>query len=607
MSKYDFIDDARWFRPYVDTEEFKKEIGGVDKNDWLVSIHRAYAEVFDETASKFPDRDALVFKEKRFTFKQLQNRVNSFAKGLLKMGVKKGDHVGLLMDNHDDYIIASLACWKLGAWLTAIDARYRKFELEYALQYGEISTLIMDPDTGGGSNDVLGMLKDLCPELNDAKTGEIESKNFPYLKNIICRRQEYPFAYCFEQVVEMGKDWAQDSQLAKAQSEVRPEDVLQMQFTSGTTGRPKGALQGNMAQYAAFNLLALRCRYTEKDRVIQLLPLNTALATVPHKLMAAVGCCCILQDLIPRYSPEETLRLVQEEKATAIIGAPAIFNMVLACPNFDQYDISSLTGGASAGAIMPPETSRGIILRLGMKNFVNWWAQTESSWVGITTKIDDPIEVRAEYIGTPVANTVAKICDPKTGQEVPRETEGELWLHDTYEGVGCMIDYYKLPEKSAQKRTLDGWIRSEDLCIMNEDGYIKITGRLVDLILVGGRNIYPAEIENFLQTLPYVANSAIIAVPNERLGEVPLACIELKQGYNVTEREVMRAIEKNLAPYKCPEYVRIFTNSSEWPLTASGKIQKFKLTERFTKELWLEEVAKKSAFVGAKKDVEDAK
>ena len=595
MAKYDWIDDSKWFKPGVESKWFNYELKrvGKTKEEWLDSVHNTIASTFEENVRKFPEREALVFEDKRYTYKQLQDRVHSFGYGLLKIGVKKGDHLGLYMDNHDDYVCAMFAAVVTGIVLCTVDAHYRRGELEYTLKAADIDTLVMDHSTGGYAlSDCMGMLQEICPELADSKPAQLNCKALPALKRVICRREEHNFAYNFDEIVEMGKDWATSEEFAEILTGIKPEDLLLFQYTSGTTGFPKPVLVNNASCYAALiGVFLNRWGCTETDRYIALLPLNSSLGKGAAILPLVTGSCCLLMG---RFTPKGCLDLIQMEKATEVTGAPTVFQMMIADPDLDKYDLSSLDLAFCAGAPLPIELGRAIYDKLHFKRLLNLWAQSEGFWTGFNSMPEDALEDTIDFFGVPTIGTCIKIADPIIGNEMPVGEEGEVWQHDVYQGVGNSIGYYNMPDKSAVKWDKDGWLHTGDLGIMNAEGRFKISGRIEDLILVGGRNIYPAEIEAVLGNLPYVVTSSVFPVPDLRLGEVPMAYIQLKEGENASEYDVMHAIEKELANYKVPRYVRF---GADWPMTPSGKIQKFALTDRFVKDLGLEEVAEKAGFL----------
>lgn len=607
--KYGWIDDSKWYKPAIETDWFKnelKELGYKTKEDWLNDLHMAWGPVFDETVKKFPDREAVIFKGERWTWKQFAEKVNNFAKGLLKIGVKKGSHVGQFMDNNNYYFVAQVACWKIGAWSMGIDARYRPAELEYALAVGDIDTLVMDPAVWAGRTDALAMLMQAAPELEKSKPGQLSAKKLPALKRVILHGAKKDFVYTLDEVMEMGKA-VSDAELAKVQAQVRPEDPMLGSYTSGTTGTPKIGVQTHMTQFASIKSYSIRARITENDRVIQLLPLNTALSSCPLKMGLVYGSATLLMEF---FNPKACVELVQQEKATFIIGAPAVYNTIVMLPDIGKYDLSSLRAGGCAGAMMPPDTLRKCLdpKYIGFKEFYNWYAQTEGAWCGIPAKPGDSVDRLAEWTGVPIAPYFCKMVNPVTGEEMPRGQEGEMWSHSTYgrgidgDGIGEMKEYYNMPEKTAAKRDKDGWMHTGDLAIMDKDWYIKITGRTEDLILVGGQNVYPAVIEDFVRNLPQVREVVVFNVPHHRLGEVPMAAVVLKEEWEgkTTEYEIMHEIEKGIARWNVPHYVR-FVKYEELPQTASGKLQKFPLSGRFVKELGLEKVAKESGWVPIRK------
>lgn len=592
MGKYDFIDDSKWFEERINQKIWQEEIekSFASKEEWLKYFWTTWPKVFDESCEKYPDRDALIFdaKNQRYTYREYQEAVNTFAKGLLKLGVQKGDRVGIWMSNCPEWMIVDWALHKIGAWEVPIDPLYRIRELEYILKQADISTLIMK-DNFIGIVDAVALLSEVCPEVQEARLGQLNSEKFPELKNIICfSEKDYSFAFNFyKNLMEWGKDNNLNEALAKAQESVHPMDVFMLQYTSGTTGFPKGVMEITWGNICDWWHIAERMRLTCEDICVFPVPLVAYGASVFSHMFVQKGACYIQTE---RFNAEEVLFLIDKHKATKWLGSPAMFTMVMDHPNFAKYDISTLNGGAVFGAYVPVAQMKAIYEKLHMDKIINVFGQTEGDGIMATSDADEPLELKSQTVGRSLPNQVLKIKDPNPPyRELPPNTQGEICGHNVYPGSGIMLGYYKDPEKTAATLDQEGWLHYGDLGEVTEDGYLKITGRIKEMIVTGGRNVYATEIESFLATLPQVSRVAVFAIPDYRLGEVPATCIELKPGLEnkITEYDVIHTVEKNLASYKVPRYVRFV---KEFPMTPSGKLQKFKLAEKLIQETDLNEV-----------------
>ncbi|MEE8470965.1 MAG: AMP-binding protein [Dehalococcoidia bacterium] len=535
--------------------------------------------ILDRVAAKYPKQEAIVSGEQRITFDTLLDRVNSMANAMLRMGVKKGDKVAIWMSNIPEWVYAHFACVKIGAPVIPLNTRYKVHELEYILKQSDSSTLFMMDQFL--KIDFIPMIYEVCPELKQCKPGELESKKLPLLRRvIIAGRQSYDGMLDYNKVVESGNDYAGSAELKKAQEAVEPEDVYIIPFTSGTTGFPKGVVTTHNQYVRVVSGFSDRFEMTETDRILVVAPFHHNMGNMTGMTLGACHGACILP--MESFDPGEALRLIDEEKVTNFSGAPTMYIMMLDHPDFANRDTSSIKSCIIGGADVSPDLVRTIRDKMGIKDVISGYGMTENTGISTCSRRGDPIEL--------VANTAGKlmfdgceleILDPDTGEEVPRGSQGEICTR----GWFVMKEYYKQPEETARAFNKDGWFRSGDLGTMDENGYIKITGRLKDMFITGGVNAYPAEIESFLMTHPKVGMVAVSGVPDRRMGEVAMAFIKLKEGQTATEDEIISFAREKMANYKAPKYVKFV---DDFPMTATGKIQKFILKEGAVKEQGLD-------------------
>jgi fatty-acyl-CoA synthase len=555
--------------------------------DWYEYSVRTWGKVLDETTSKFGEREAIVYKDERVTYKELQNKVLQLANGLLKLNIKKGDHIAIWMSNCVEWVISQFAIYNIGGVMIPINTRYKITELEYVLKQSDTSTLIMR-DNFLGKIDSIGMLKSLIPELDSCKPGELESGKFPLLKNIICLSETdntYNGIFSFNEIFESGKDY-KEAQIKRIQDSVSPDDVCQIMYTSGTTGFPKGAMIAHRNNLANFPMIAKDSLITEKDRLLSAAPFFSNFGCMGNTGMAVLSGAC--QIVMETFDPKLALELMEKEKVTFWLGIPTMYISVLEHPDFNKYDLSSFKGGMLGGAPVPVELIKGAKEKMGATVILNGYGLVEGSGVSTMCKPGDSIEHMTKTVGKPLPTCELKIADTETGETLPPGKQGEICTRDTKPGSHVMKGYYKMPEETKRTIDKDGWLHSGDLGVMDEEGYVHITGRLKEMFLTGGFNVYPAEIENFLHTHPKIKQAYVIGVPDHRLGEVCMVYIELKEGETATEEEIIEFCKGKIANIKIPRYVK-FTR--EFPMTALGKIQKFKLREMAIKELGLEKEA----------------
>lgn len=527
-------------------------------------IEKTIGQVLDETAHRFPDHDALVYLDgPRYTYREFKEQVDLLAKGLLQLGVTTGDHVAVWAYNVPEWVLLQFATAKIGAVLVTVNIYYKAHELEYLLKQSDATTLFLVD----GFKDVnyVDTVYKVFPELKQGKP----SDSLPHLQHVVFIGDErHPGMRTFAQVMEGGRD-VSDEALRQIQDSLDPHDVVNMQYTSGTTGFPKGVM---LTHYNIVNNAYWVGKYlalTEKDRMCIPVPFFHCFGCV----MSTLNCVLYGATMVPIriFDAGDVLQAIEQERCTVIQGVPTMFIRELDHPDFNRFDTSSLRTGIMAGATCPMEVMKRVMNDMGADEITICYGLTEASPVITQTKRDDPIEKRVETVGQPHPPVEVKIIDPETGEELPPNEPGELIAR----GYNIMKGYYKMPEQTAQT-IKDGWLHSKDLAVMDEEGYVRILGRVDDMIIRGGENVYPREIEEFLYTHPQVKDVAVVGVPHPEYGEEVAAFIQLREGETSSEEDIKQFCRDNIARYKMPKYI-FFVD--EFPLTASGKIQKYKLRD----------------------------
>lgn len=548
---------------------------------FVPKFNTTFGNLLDDIAARYQDKDALVNVQKglRYSYAELKDISNRVAKGFIKLGVKKGDKVAIWATNVVEWVFALFGAAKIGAITVTVNTNYRSHELEYLLRQSDSTTLLLVEQYRG--NNYVEIINEVCPELAAAEPGKLSCTKLPYLKNVIfLGDKRFPGMFTWGDLLELGKDIS-DEELAAMQAACDPEDVINMQYTSGTTGFPKGVMltHNNVINNAYY---VGECqKYTDKERLCIPVPFFHCFGLT----MSITTCLVYGATMVPveEFNPQWVLEAIDKEKCTALQGVPTMWIAELEHPDFDKYDMSSLRTGIMAGAPCPIEVMRKVVDKMAPEVTIAY-GQTEASPVVTQTRTDDDIERRVTTVGRTIPGVELKIINPETGEECPPGVQGEICVR----GYVVMKGYYKMPEATAKAIDQDGWLHSGDLGTKDEEGYVKITGRLKDMIIRGGENIYPREIEEFLYTHPKVLDVQVIGVPSVKYGEEVLAAIKLREGMTATEEEIREFCQGKIARHKIPKYVR-FVDS--YPMTASGKIQKYKLREWAIKELGLEEAA----------------
>ena len=541
---------------------------------------KTWVDIFEESVSEFPEREALVFweTEQRFTYAEYKRRVDELAKGLFAIGVRKGTHVGLWMTNRPEWCFARLAIYKLGAIMVPFHTRYKTEELRYVLKQSDTRALLME-DKFLGKIFPMEILGELIPDMDAYTPGEINSKEFPELKTVICRgEREYPGTYSLEKVLELGSGVKEND----IDTIISPDDTIHIIYTSGTTGFPKGVVTPNTCNVAYCCISAELYELNGDSKYLNLMPFFGNIGLWNHTLPILEGCTLVVGGSM--FDPKETLKIIESEQITNAIFVPTMLADILNHPDFDKYNLSSLRRITCAGAVLPQTLIKLAKEKLGLY-LMNIYGLSEASGLSTWVPYGDTPEHMEKSVGLPMPHCELSILDSNTGERLPADVEGEICTREVFPGSQHMKGYYKKQELT-NETVIDGWLHSGDLGKMDKEGYVYITGRIKEMFTVGGFNVSPPEIENYLLKHPQIANVAVVGVPDQRLGEVGAAFIKLKKNQEVSEKEIIDFCQGKISNVKIPKYV-FFTD--KFPLNPQGKIQKFKLKEKAVKELNLEE------------------
>ena len=522
-------------------------------------------------ARETPDHDFLVYPDRglRWTYRQFDRRVDRLAKGLLAVGIRKGDHVGIWAKNVPDWLVFQFACAKTGAVLVTVNTAYKAEELDYVLRQSDMKMLgLID---GFRDVDYLQIINRLVPELKEHPRGHLRSRAYPHLEYVCYVGQEkHRGLYTTAELMLLG-DHQPDELLAAARAAIDCHDVVNMQYTSGTTGFPKGVM---LTHHNILNngwSIGHRQRFAAADKLCLQVPLF-------HCFGVTLGVMAILSHgatlvAVEVFDPLLGLAAIHQEKCTVLYGVPTMFIAMYAHPMFKMFDVTSLRTGIMAGTVCPIEVMKRVIADMHVTEITSVYGLTEASPGMTQTYGTDPVELRVATVGPAFPGVEVAVLDPATNRRLPANAEGEVCCR----GYNVMKGYYKMPEQTAAVIDPDGWLHSGDLGTCDENGYYRITGRIKDIIIRGGENISPKEIEDLLLTRPEILNAQVVGAPDEKYGEIPVAFVILNRGKTLAEEDVRDFVRQHLAAYKVPRHV-FFVD--EYPLTASGKIQKYKLREQ---------------------------
>ena len=534
--------------------------------------------LLEETVAKFPMQQAVKYTEVKYdkTYYEFNSEVDRVAKGLLGMGLKTGDHVAVWATNYPQWLVLLFATAKIGIVLVTVNTNYKESELEFLLKQSDSKAVFICD--GLKDIDSAKIMYSICPELKKCKKGELKSKRLPLLKMVVSFDNFYDGMYCWDEIEKFGV-LVSECEYKAVKASLKPSDVINMQYTSGTTGFPKGVM---LTHYNIVNngyQIGECMKFSTQDRLCIPVPFFHCFGLV----LAVLACVSHGATMVPLlfYTPLKVMHAVEYEKCTALHGVPTMFIGVLEHRDFNKYDYSSLRTGIMAGSPCPIKVMQDVIEKMHMTDITIAFGQTECSPVCTQTTVDDSIEKRVNTVGKTLQFLETKIVCPNSGKELGVGEDGEFCVR----GYSVMKGYYKLDEATATAIDKDGWLHTGDLARQDKDGYYKITGRIKDVIIRGGENLFPKEIEDFIYTHTAVKDVAVVAVPSLRYGEEACAFIILKQGQKVEAKDILKFVGDSLAKHKVPKYM-LFVDS--FPLTASGKVQKYLLREQAVKSLGLE-------------------
>ena len=541
-------------------------------------------DALDRTVARFPSRDALISRHQglRYTWDGLRAEVDRCARGLMALGIQKGDRVGIWSPNRAEWAIIQFAAAKVGAILVNINPAYRLHELEYALNQSGCVMLVLAPTFRTTS--YIEMIQSICPELDHAVPGELRAARVPELRHVVrLGNESSPGMWSWGDLLARAED-VSPAQLAERQRAQEFDDPANIQYTSGTTGNPKGA---TLSHHNILNngfFVARLQGFTEQDRLCVPVPLYHCFGCVMANLGAVTHGTALVYPG-EAFEPGAVLETIEAERCTVLYGVPTMFIAELAHPHFAAFDLTSLRTGVMAGSPCPVQVMRQVIEKMHMRDVEICYGMTETSPVSFQSHHDDPLEKRVATVGQIHPHVEVKLIDPASGQVVPSDTPGELLTR----GYSVMLGYWNNAEATAQAIDSARWMHTGDLATMDAEGYVNIVGRLKDMVIRGGENVYPREVEEFLYTHPKLSDVQVIGVPDARYGEELMAWVRLKDGESATPEELIAFCRGQIATFKIPRYWKFV---DQFPMTVTGKIQKFVMREQSIDELGLAEAAR---------------
>ena len=576
---------ANYMKPYLIAKKSRLQIDdrGTGYYPWPKEtiIDETFPDVLDRICEEFPEQYAFRYTELDYTrtYPEFREDVRRFARALVAMGVKKDDHVAIWATNVPAWYITFWACTTIGAVLVTVNTAYKIHEAEYLLNQSDTHTLVMVD--GYKDSDYVGIMKELCPELETCKPGELKSSRLPFLKNIITTDSKQDGCFTWDEAMALA-DKVDCSEIEKMRAKIDKHDVVNMQYTSGTTGFPKGVM---LTHYNVVNngkAIGDCMDLSTNDRMMIQVPMFHCFGMV--LAMTASVTHGVTMSPIPAFSPRKGLACINKEKITAFHGVPTMFIAMLENENFDSTDFSHMRTGIMAGSPCPVKVMEDVVNKMHMKEICITYGQTEASPATTMSKTTDSLETRVNTVGGPIFGVECKIVDPETGEELGDNMDGEFCAR----GYNIMKGYYKMPEATAAAIDEDGWLHSGDLARRTPEGNYKITGRIKDMIIRGGENIYPKEIEEFFYTNPKVKDVQVIGVPDKDYGEEIMACIVLKPDEESSEQEMKQFVLDHMAKHKVPRYIAFVDG---FPMNAAGKILKYKMREWAVEYLGLQDAS----------------
>jgi fatty-acyl-CoA synthase len=536
-------------------------------------VNKTIGQMIQEAAQNYPENPALIQPEfkLRQNYRDFYTSCRETAKGLMALGVKRGDKISVWTTNIPQWVYLQFSLGMIGGILVTVNTNYQSHELQYILEQSDSTTLFLMDSYRDVS--FYNTVRNVMPEVDSCKPGHLVSAKLPLMKNVVYigEKESTPGMFKFADMINMGKN-VTDKELEERMNSLDDQDVINMQYTSGTTGFPKGVMLTHHNIVNNARMVGDVMGMTDKDSLLIHVPLFHCFGCVMSTLNCVYHASAMV--LLESFDPAKSLQTIAAERCTAVNGVPTMFVAMLHHPDFDQYDTTSLRTGTMAGALCPEETMNQVRTKMHCSEVVIAFGQTECAPVMTMTRRDDPVNLRVTTVGRLLPDIEGKIIDPETGKETPVNVQGEIVTRSAC----VMKGYYKMPEETSGDIDKDGWLHTGDLGEVDENGYFKVTGRIKDMIIRGGENIYPRELENFLYAHPKVMNVQVVGIPDKKYGEQVLAAIQLKNGQKATPEEFIEFCKGKIARHKIPKYWEFVET---YPMTASGKIQKFKLREMF--------------------------
>lgn len=546
------------------------------EKDTLIDL--TFPQVLDRMVEEFPNQYAFRYTTMDYTrtYAEFREDVDTFARALIALGVKPGDHVAIWATNVPQWFITFWATTKIGAVLVTVNTAYKIHEAEYLLRQSDTHTLVMID--GYKDSNYVAIMRELCPELATTEPGRpLFAKRLPFLRHIITIDSKQPGCLTWEEALALAERVPR-AEVERRALAVSRHDVCNIQYTSGTTGFPKGVM---LTHYSVVNngkCIGDCMDLSTADRLLLHVPMFHCFGMVLAMTAAMTHGATLVP--LPSFSPKQSLAAINQEKITCCHGVPTMFIAMLGHEDFAKTDFSHMRTGIMAGSPCPVKVMQDVVEKMNMREITIVYGQTEASPGCTQSRVDDPIELRVDTVGRPLPGVECKIVDPQTGADLPDGVEGEFVVR----GYNVMKGYYKMPEATAAVIDENGWLHTGDLASRDANGYFRITGRIKDMIIRGGENIYPKEIEDFIYTHPKVKDVQVIGVPDKDYGEEIMACVILKEGMEMTADELKDYVRSHLAKHKTPRYVEFV---KEFPMNAAGKILKYKLREEAREKLGL--------------------